>query len=120
MRNSSGSGSLTAIFTGKRCETWTQLMLFWISGSPSMTLHLRAGPGADRIHHPVKGPVVVGHHGDPRRHAGAHVVQVGFAEVRDHIPAVVIQQGEDRLQRRGVLADGGFSATTPLNGARTR
>ncbi|STT46616.1 Uncharacterised protein [Klebsiella pneumoniae] len=38
MRNSSGSGSLTAIFTGKRCETWTQLMLFWISGSPSMTL----------------------------------------------------------------------------------
>ncbi|EJK90387.1 hypothetical protein UUU_35070 [Klebsiella pneumoniae subsp. pneumoniae DSM 30104 = JCM 1662 = NBRC 14940] len=51
---------------------------------------------------------MVGHHGDPRRHAGAHVVQVGFAEVRDHIPAVVIQQGEDRLQRRGVLADGGF------------
>ncbi len=26
----------------------------------------------------------------------------------DHIPAVVIQQGKDRLQRRGVLADGGF------------
>ncbi len=108
MRNSSGSGSLTAIFTGKRCEM-DPVNAFLDQRQPfddAPTFGQDAG--ADRIHHPVKGPVVVGHHGDPRRHAGAHVVQVGFAEVRDHIPAVVIQQGEDRLQHRGVLANGGF------------
>ena len=35
-------------------------------------------------------------------------MQIGFAEVRNHIPVVVIQQREDRFQGGCILSDGGF------------
>ena len=64
--------------------------------------------GADRVDHALEGAAVVGHDGDSGRNAGPHVLQVGFAEVRHHVPVVVIQQGKDRLKGGGVLADRRF------------
>src|SRR5579883_1149640 len=60
----------------------------------------------DRIDHRLKGPPRVAHQVNGSGRAATHTLQVCLAEVRNHVPTVRVDQGEDGLERRGELADG--------------
>lgn len=65
---------------------------------------------ADRVDIATEYPAGIAHQVDAGGVARANVFQLGFTEIRHHIPVPRIDQAEHRLARRGELAGGGLEA----------